>query len=160
MISLLIVPKYFNYYKIIRNSLLKNNIEVTVIIDDSGLEYESKKIVNKKFDYLLVIRGEYFDESLFKDFIFNRKVLYEWDSVKNFNYLNKIQYFNKVITFDRADAEKYKLQYLPLFYSEIIKRKEKKYDLLFVGIYHSDRIEVINKIEKQIQNKVSYKFCI
>lgn len=67
-------------------------------------------------------------------------VLYYWDSLKTHDYSDYINYFTKVFTFDRFDAEHNpKLHYLPLFYSKdyrSVRYQETqvyKYDLLFVG---------------------------
>jgi hypothetical protein len=42
-------------------------------------------------------------------------VLYNWDSIKNHDYLAQAPYFDRVYTFDRADAEAHGFHYLPLF---------------------------------------------
>ncbi|MFG1230450.1 CgeB family protein [Xanthobacter wiegelii] len=42
-------------------------------------------------------------------------VLYNWDSIKTFDYSPFIPLFDKVYTFDHADAERLKVGYLPLF---------------------------------------------
>jgi hypothetical protein len=68
-----------------------------------------------------------------------------------YNYLDKIEFFENVFSFDRVDCEKYplKLTYLPLFYTkeyQMIRDKRKKkaeaeIDFLFIGDGHGDRLE-------------------
>ncbi len=41
--------------------------------------------------------------------------LYNWDSLTNHNYLNQAPFFDRVLTFDRRDAEEHSYGYLPLF---------------------------------------------
>ncbi len=41
--------------------------------------------------------------------------LYNWDSISNHNYLSRVHFFDRVLTFDRDDARKHGFEYLPLF---------------------------------------------
>ena len=66
-------------------------------------------------------------------------VLYNWDSVQTHDYRAYVRYFDKVFTFDRADAMRVPgAEYLPLFFSERFRRlrsqQEAIYDMSFVGV--------------------------
>jgi hypothetical protein len=41
--------------------------------------------------------------------------LYNWDALSNHNYLPQAPFFDRVLTFDRCDAEQHGFGYLPLF---------------------------------------------
>ncbi|MES2495406.1 MAG: hypothetical protein V4618_04795 [Pseudomonadota bacterium] len=64
-------------------------------------------------------------------------VLYNWDSLTTHDYRPWLGYFDKVSTFDPADAEALDVNYLPLFalddYFEADQRRTKDFDLYFVG---------------------------
>ncbi len=169
---LFICPKYFNYCNVIRDELLKLGHIVDmisynatgfslVLLNKIGLAKKQKsiyynkyrKLVNKnKYDLLFVIKGDVFSEETWKKIFAERKfknsVLYQWDSFSNYNYKNLIKIFDKTFSFDRSDSNRFeRLIYLPLFYyGDFCYQEQIEYDLLFVGIWHSDRIEILNKI--------------
>lgn len=169
---LFICPKYFNYCNVIRCELQKSGHIVDIIsYNATGFSHvllnkfgfakkansffynKYRKLVNKnKYDLLFVIKGDVFSEETWKKIFAERKfknsVLYQWDSLSNYNYKNLIKLFDKTFSFDRNDSNKFeRIKYLPLFYYDDISCQEEiEYDLLFVGIWHSDRIELLNKI--------------
>jgi spore maturation protein CgeB len=65
--------------------------------------------------------------------------------------------FDKIITFDMIDSKELNIEYLPLFYTNnyanLELSKEKVYDISFFGSYHSDRLEIIKKLEKECKEK-------
>ncbi len=109
----------------------------------------------KKYDIVFVLKGE----NLTIDFIKALKhqqenaifIMYQWDSINRVsNALDMIPFFDKVFSFDRIDCEKYeKLEFRPLFFRESIEKKilDYKYDLVFIGWLHADRMELIKEIE-------------
>lgn len=130
-------------------------------------KYILNKVDEIDFDYLFVIRGE--DFSLDLDFVENlsnrvtKKILYEWDSIKNFDYTSFTRFFDKVISFDMEDAKLNGYNYLPLFYSEECgcNFSSPKYDISFVGSYHDDRDIMLKKIkENAIKNNYTCKFYL
>lgn len=137
------------YGKIINKLKYKKNIiekHHNKMLDETKL---------KKYDIVFVLKGE----NLTKDFIKSLKlqqekaifIMYQWDSINRVsNALEMIPYFDKVLSFDRIDCEKYeKLEFRPLFFRES-KNEEKldyKYDLVFIGWLHADRMGLIKKIE-------------
>ncbi len=189
---LFICPKFYNYHQIIISNLKSLGAEVFYFAD-LGEEYLTKfvsknkflkkeylvikqkflfeKIIRTKYDFIFVVRGEIITEKFIKKIKsrnFNSKlILYEWDSISNFNYLNISYYFDKVFSFDKYDCNEYPhIKYLPLFFSNLTLEKrfcnkldKDNIDLLFVGGWHSDRLEILSAIENiAIQNKWSYHF--
>ena len=114
-----------------------------------------KDIEGRQYDFFLLVKGEvipsFFLASLRllqKDCLF---IYYTWDSFENNpNALSILHFFDKKLTFDPLDAEKYKLEFRPLFYIDKyknIKNREKpKYKMLFLGTAHSDRYIISNTI--------------
>jgi hypothetical protein len=109
------------------------------------------------YDIVLVIRGSILTtdslEMLKKKLPSAKFVMYQWDSNRQGYYKNKIKFFDVVKTFDLYDAKQYDIEYQSLFYTQSYKdistiKKYIKYDLVFYGAYHSDRLEVIKKVDK------------
>lgn len=178
-----IAPVYFNYHELIIQSFKEKGYAVDFLDDkNSGLIYTlsrkssfllkkykeayKKEILSKldetSYDLLVVIGGKTLDVDFWKFINQNysfKKVLYQWDSCKNFDYRGMIPYFDVVKTFDSLDAVQLGISYLPLFY----KFEEKKelledLDLVFIGIWHSDRLNILNEIAEYAK-KNNLKFC-
>lgn len=81
-------------------------------------------------------------------------ILYMWDSFDNKNSCNTIHLFDKVLTFDNHDAQKYHLHFHPLFYIDTYSKMPSKsllqYDLCFIATAHSDRYLVAKKVKMQL----------
>ena len=118
-----------------------------------------KKIKHKQYDYLFVVRGESISPSFLKEFTADhphcKKIMYQWDSLKNHHYAPLIPFFDIAFTFDRQDHEERKINYLPLFaLEEFFTVREKRVhvpqviDILFVGYNHSARIDMLRKLRK------------
>ena len=134
-------------------------------------KYYVEKIVplrDKKYDYILVVRGEYTTEEalrlLRESFPEAKMILYMWDGLHKQNTKNiekKWGYYDKVYTFDRIDYEAHKdrLKFLPLYYyDEYLPKEAKKpnasdfnYDISFIGTGHADRIKIIKKVMKDCE---------
>jgi len=113
----------------------------------------------KEYDYVLVVRGEGFDEKsmrlLRKSFLSARFILYLWDSLKNTNTKKVFGFFDKVLSFDKQDVQNNSgLIHRPLFfippYRKISKIVPNKYDVMFLGKVHSDRYAFIKQLERKI----------
>jgi hypothetical protein len=181
---LLIAPRYFNYHNLISEALQQKGCIVDFIEDkNSGFFYtismkfsylrekfkenHKNEILNRlkegKYDLIIVIGGRTLDSN-FWDTVNNlfkiRKILYQWDSIKNFDYRSLISHFDRVKTFDSEDARNLKIPYLPLFYKKSIDYiKKEDLDFVFIGIWHSDRIEILNKIANYAdENNLKYYF--
>ena len=172
-------PLFYGYWEHIKRELESQGFDVSFItyrtnkildgiIDLSGhkikgIGYDNfveKRIcrLKGKFDYLLVIKGEFFslkNLNLIKEMNPEIKtIMYQWDSVKNHNYIDLANGFDKVYTFDSTDALKYGFEYLPLFYTNDLIETKKKFtgkediDLLLVGIYNKPRYEYLQRIKR------------
>lgn len=183
---ILIAPKYFSYNIIIINALEKLGNKVDFLEDkNSGLLYNlsrkssflkkrylakyKKDVLDKlnsgDYQILIVIGGKTLDAEFWK--YINRtysfkKILYQWDSLKNFDYRDMIASFDVVKTFDSEDAKELDIPYLPLFYKKEVRvGTSQDLDMMFIGIWHSDRIDILNKIaDYAMQNKLSYVFKV
>lgn len=119
-----------------------------------------------KFDYILVIRGEYTSigalKRLKEDFPNAKLILYMWDSLKlesTRGIEQKWKYYDKVYTFDRIDyeANKDSISFLPLYYYDEYIPKDMKepnssdynYDISFIGTGHADRIKIVKDVITQ-----------
>jgi hypothetical protein len=139
------------------------------------VDYVKRKYLRKildsiKFDsykIVLVIRGGILTveslETLREKLPTAKFVMYQWDSNRQSKYKDKIKYFDIVKTFDLYDSEEYGIEYQSLFYSQRYKdiaalKKDMKYDLIFYGAFHSDRLEVIRKVDNFcIENDLAFK---
>ena len=150
---LLIAPSYMGYGLKIKKAF-SQDFFVFSIIDNKDTERKIIKYSKDFFDIIVVIRGD--SLSQIQDFIENakaeRKILYEWDSLNNFNYAPYVHLFDIVKTFDMKDAEEMEIGYLPLFFSKVELSKTRNIDMLFVGIWHSDRQILLQKFYKILKS--------
>lgn len=127
-------------------------------------------VINKKYDFLFVNRGEVIPEFFLEKFREIQKecvfIFYTWDSFTNHNHpINILKYFDKKFTFDPDDALKYSIQLRPLFYLDSYKQKSSNdktnisNDLLFLGTAHSDRYRIGNEIVKWCDANNLKSFC-
>lgn len=82
-----------------------------------------KSIAKKKFDFFLLIKGEviplYFIKKIKETNPGVKLIYYNFDSFQNNpNALEFLPLFDYNFTFDTEDAEKFKLNFRPLFYSD------------------------------------------
>lgn len=195
---LFIAPRYFGYEKYIISHLENLGAKVfffednlhdfsfmlrgIYVVNKSIYRYIIQKKITKKIkkiesiDYLFVIKGEVICDELMAT-INNKypnisKLLYLWDSVRNASSsLTIIKHFDKVLSFDFNDCKKYGWKYRPLFYiPELVKFQERKYDISFIGVLHSQRTQMVhllnsskdyNQLKKYIHlynNRIGYYF--
>lgn len=116
---------------------------------------------DKEYDYILVVKGEAINEEisgLLRDAYPNaHHILYLWDSVANIPDCEKrMKLYDRVLTFDPKDAQKYQIPYLPIPYDEMsfsyAQASEYRYDVAFIGTAHSVRPRVIKQIQKQCES--------
>ncbi|WP_205939277.1 hypothetical protein, partial [Pectobacterium actinidiae] len=116
------------------------------------------KITDKKYNKVFFIKGVDISE----DFIFKLKrklvdsdfILYEWDSIeRNPVLLDRFKYFDYVYSFDRKDSDEYSfIRFRPLFFRSTEKNEDIKYDIVFIGLMHSSRLDIVRVIQKQAEN--------
>lgn len=109
-------------------------------------------------DHVLVVKGEALTPGAVNDlrrrFPRARFSLYLWDAVANTKNAGRIApLFDVVATFDPEDAVTRHWPYRPLFATVPPAAPEQSsivYDWSFVGTLHSDRFEVINRVERAL----------
>lgn len=188
---LFICPRFFGYEHEIKCGLVKlgaqvdyyderpfnssiakilNRLNFKTLIKKSIEDHYSnilQNAVDADYDYLLVVAPE----TITADFIDNLKlnstkiktVLYLWDSIKNKkNASDLIGYFDKVVTFDKADLlMDSRISFLPLFYIDayaksLNKSKDYSYQFAFIGTAHSGRYKLVTTIANSLgMEKVS-----
>jgi len=175
---LFIAPKFYNYHQNIIDYMKLQKANVTFFAEDiyTVLFRISNKVLpplanylkqryidsilnnaqNNSYDIVFVIRGGILSPIVMEKLKISlpkaKYVMYQWDSNHQSQYESIIKYFDRVKTFDREDAQRCDLEYLPLFYSnkyaEIKKNKlDKQYDIVFYGAYHSDRLNIVKYID-------------
>ncbi|HKK43042.1 MAG TPA: hypothetical protein VJ963_11580 [Bacteroidales bacterium] len=120
------------------------------------LKKQLKSIENLKFDILFAFNG-----FIICSFLFNllkrynpelRSVIFLWDSSRMFSWSRETKLFDRVVTFDQADAQSFGLEYCPNYYikdkEELINRSG--YDLFFAGKFSTERLNMLDKIIDQV----------
>lgn len=88
-------------------------------------------------------------------------IIYFYDSFCRLDFSNDIKLFDSCFTYDRLDAEKYHINYLPLFVEEYPKRPL-IYDMCHIGAWtpgHVYRVPVLSQIMKQMPDLNYYFKC-
>lgn len=115
----------------------------------------AKKINDNDYDVIFVIKGETIDYelALILKSIKNNcvKILYQWDSINNFDYRSILFAFDKSYTFDFEDAFNLNIYQENLFYIEkgTNKKKCRDIDILFVGGMHGERNKQLALIQQK-----------
>lgn len=128
--------------------------------------------LKETYQFCFVIKGDMipleFLEKLKLEFV-NTFIMYQWDSIKRFpTIIERLNYFDYIFSFEKEDTLLYsQMHYLALFYlSDYFNLNyeesvEKNIDFLFIGSNHSDRLIILNKLVKIMEeNKFSYYFHI
>lgn len=192
---LLISPNFFNYHKMIIEELEEMGhsvdwyddrpstnpwIKAIIRIKPSIIYYYIKEYFHNikqtikvnKYDVVFLISGQSLslNETMIKEIRelqpSAKFVLYQWDSLKNFRYIEKMEkYFDKCFSFDKEDVRnKENLVFLPLFYARRFEKmgeinKEKyKYDFSFIGTAHPQKYKFVKKMAEQLQKVYSNQF--
>lgn len=194
---LLIMPNFFDYPEVIIKEIESMGYKVDYFDDRPStstfvkailrvnpklLRLYVRKYFNKimrtitaeKYDKVFLISGQSlsFSEKMMEEIKYSQPsaefILYQWDSIRNFPYIGKVQrFFDKCYSFDKKDCEiNEKLKFLPLFYSEKYEKmgrnklnfKEYTYDLCFVGTAHPRKYQFVKKIKVQLEKAYSKQF--
>lgn len=180
---LLLCTKFFNYDQLVANKLIElgaivdlydaraelSTVEKAILKYYKGFFYAKlkkyhKRIVenNREKDYDIIYTNSYLpEETIFlykKAFPKARILFYLDDSIANMKNADKtFSYYDRVMTFDRSDSIKYNIDLIPLFYEDSYNKKftsnDYCYDICFIGTIHSDRLKVIEAVEKECQRK-------
>lgn len=105
----------------------------------------------ENIDILFTINGMSFHPILL--FFLKRKnknlkaYLYLWDrTYENYRFERHFKYFDRVATFDRIDAEIYKIGFMPNYWIPYKDQKDECYEVFAFGAYRKDRYELFSKI--------------
>ncbi len=127
-----------------------------------------KAVHSIDLEYIVVIKGDLlthdFYEQLKGSHPKSKMILYQWDSLISYNYLDIVKYFDKIYSFDSLDSKTYEfINYLPLFYSDeyenlgLEKNINHKYDVFFLGVNHSIRLRLLQEMIKEFdKNRLNY----
>ena len=192
---LLIMPNFFDYPQAISKELEDMGYEVDCFDDRPSTNGFIKAIIrvnkdligkyiakyfesvmetvrSKKHDVVFLISGQSrsFSEEMMlqikKEQPQARYVLYQWDSLKNFPYIKRIEpLFDSCYSFDRKDVEENQnLKFLPLFFTKQYeqigsqKKTDFKYDFCFVGTAHPKKYKFIQLMSSQLKDVYPKQF--
>jgi len=157
------------------NSVLsKAIIRVKKSLVQSRIDAYYQNILKDPFtreaDYLFVIRGEvvptFFLDKLKVHNPNCTLLFYIWDSFENTPFPKRnLHLYDKIFSFEVADAERYGLVHRPLFYIDTFNKrnfsneKKLKYDLMFIGTAHTDRYKIVSPLIKCVQNLGLSTYC-
>lgn len=182
-----ICPKFIGYDEVIKNEIenlrgsvlmfndrpyngvydffKKFNINIVKAYQSIIWYFRLRKLNLTSYNTLFVIRGEHVPVIVLDKC---KKagldlIMYQWDSVKNYNYLYQKDYFNQIYTFDSGDAKLYGFDYFPLFYrreyEKLELRNSKEKTALFIGTYQNRRYESVLEVKERL-DKVAIKSII
>lgn len=184
--ALIFAPNFFRIRESIKSGFESNNIGIYMFLDKasdsisfkSRLRLNPRYVSNKMFRYLkhiiqpffkdkapptyvVVFEGQAFLEKhcAFLKSIFpkSKLIIYCWDSIERFSYIEKnLKYFDKRVTFSIDNLSTYEFDsFVPLFIPiEFLKNKQiifaesSCFDLSFIGTGHPPKINFLNSIEK------------
>ena len=179
---LFVAPPFFGYYKEIISEI-KSRGGIVDWLPDRPLDHPIGKTITRfapklvslvadrtysvlladygasSYDYVLVINGQTlstkFLKSLRASYPGALLILYMWDSVANRRHLSvNFAFFDRVLSFDPADADFYGLCLRPLFYTPQFSGSHPHtafaYDLSLVGTAHSDRYDVVSRLRHNL----------
>lgn len=166
-------PKIFLYYKLLYSRFYQFFLIKKIIRHKEDIKRKKiiKIIQNELFDYVLVIKGIIINEAFISKIKKNNPnakfILYQWDSMINYDYKQMILLFDKVFSFDYDDCKNYNLEYLPLFYNTNYENLSKdplnnyKKQAFFLGVSHSNRRNILENISKVLESlNYNYKFLL
>ncbi len=179
---LMFCPTFFGYENRLKNALLDSGYEVDLYDERPSNGFFGKMFVrlglkiyrpvvkkyvkeiiaknsNKHYDYVLVIKGEALWKNeislLRKAYPDARFVLYLWDSVVNTRNCEKsMPCYDRVISFDPEDAEKFNMPFLPIPFGKEYNYEETEsyeYAAAFIGTAHSVRPRIVKEIKEQCE---------
>lgn len=156
---------YSIYFKIV------NNFFNPFLIFKQKLHYCKilKQVKKQHFDYLFVIRGYMMPKDFVKTFKkYNplaKTIMYQWDSNRANPFSKLITLFDVVKSFDYSDCERFRIKYLPLFYTDDVtieasRIHEIKYDFFFMGTYMPERYNAVLRFRDSLPKNYTLKAFI
>jgi hypothetical protein len=110
------------------------------------------------YDYILIINGQTLSPDYLRDlrsqFPSAQIILYLWDSLQNRRSVRRnLPLVDRCLSFDPVDAREYGLEFRPLFFTDSFQKKVSvvpEYEISFVGTVHSDRVAIVDQIDKNL----------
>lgn len=149
-----------------------NSISPMIFTTHSEKYYRRNiELIEESIDVVLVIKGEMISKKCIK--MFREKwpsaelILYFYDPVENIKgILDKVPLYDRVISFEPKDCQKYGFEFRPLF-SDFPQHDHEKvnncneYDICFYGTMYGDRFNVVYQMKKLCKEKHMklYAFC-
>jgi len=175
---LFIAPEYFNYYILIKHSLESEGAYVDLFYNRPTSKLSKfffvfnqwiyKKInqcyfrrllqgASQDYDYILIIRADLvpvdFIKKLRNKYSGAKFIQYIWDDISLFpKLLDSFQIFDRILSYEPGDCNKYGLIFRPFFF--VIQYKTNDcthqyvYDMFFIGSFHTDRLQVLENVKK------------
>ncbi len=135
--------------------------EIYRFITDTYYRRILKTTSGSQYDFLLLIKGEavphFFLQEIRRKNPGIKMIYYTFDPIDEYpKTRNLLKFFDLCFTFERADAEKYKISFRPLFFLEEYRKKEnvsatetREWDICFIGSAHTDRYTVGEEIRRK-----------
>lgn len=171
---LFICSRFFNYYKLIMHALEErgfcvdyfsdvttSNIKILLsetnknLFDKYQLQFWERNLSKMKcnYDYIFIIKGNKIPivildkmKDRYKDSPF---IQYHWDDIdikSNENIKSTFKYFDRILTYNILDADRYGFILRPFFYIyRENKLINKNIDILWVASYNTTRDEFLDK---------------
>jgi hypothetical protein len=107
------------------------------------------------YDFVLVLNGQTLPKKLLIEwraqFPCARFILYMWDSLENRDSVRaNLDQFDECLSFDPGAVEKYGMILRPLYFVpgfEAVRDAKCDYGISFIGTAHTDRYEIVSKID-------------
>ena len=192
---LLITPNFFEYPQVICEEIRSMGHEVDWFDDRPSTKGIVKAVIRIQKNLIAIFIAKYFKKILSfvktkrydkvllisgQSLSFNERmilalkqaqpqaefILYQWDSINNFKYIESLQkHFDRCYSFDRNDVKNNsRLKFLPLFYSkryEAIGAKKVEsfdYDFMFVGTAHPKKFKYVNEMAEKLHSVFKKQF--
>lgn len=119
---------------------------------------------DKQYDYVFVVKSEGLTPEaigmLRQTYPQAKFILYFWDSLANFrDWKRRMPLYDRVLTFDPADAKQYNIPFLPIPYGTEYLQGDSEapeaysYDVVFIGTAHSVRPRVVKQLAAACEQK-------
>lgn len=138
-------------YKGIKKWLYVNAEKYEKQMASYWVETLNKAPYNKAYDFLFVLDGQSLRKCLF-DILKKRNpefksVNYMFDTTNGvYRFDANFKYFDKVVTFDRHEAEKYHIHLMPIYWLPVVAPMTCSYKFFGMGAYKKDRFQLFQAV--------------
>ena len=119
-------------------------------------KYRAVLAAEAPFDLVLVVNGQTLNGAFLDDVRGHSpnapRLLYIWDSLDNRqSIVPNLPRYDRVLGFDRVDAQRYGFDYRPLFFVPVFEggedTDEPSYEVSFIGTAHTDRAAIVHRLD-------------